>query len=185
MRFVVLLAVASGLTACGDDDDVSRSRRRSTTSQSTWPDTAYCAPVETWDAVWAANERDVLGLVNQARAAGGSCGGVAQPPVGPVEWDERLRCAGRVHASDMAERDYFAHNSPEGQEPADRIELAGYEWSRLGENIAFGYRTPMEVVDGWLDSPGHCTNIMNGAYVHMGVGYVADGPFWVQDFGTP
>jgi uncharacterized protein YkwD len=54
------------------------------------------------------------------------------------------------------------------------------------ENIAWGYRTPPEVVTGWMNSPGHRANIVNRSSVAVGVGMVraADGsPYWTQDFG--
>ena len=73
--------------------------------------------------------------------------------------------------------------------PAQRVTLAGYVWSTTGENIAAGYRTPAEVVAGWIGSPGHCVNLMNPAYKHLGVGFVEvpGSPYVVysgQNFGA-
>ena len=89
----------------------------------------------------------------------------------------------------MGERNFFDHVSPAGDDPGDRAEAAGYDWSRYGENIAAGYRTPGEVVDGWHKSVGHCRNLM-GDFAHLGVGYAEVegsrwGRYWVQLFGTP
>ncbi|HCF82769.1 MAG TPA: serine protease, partial [Ruminococcaceae bacterium] len=53
-----------------------------------------------------------------------------------------------------------------------------------GENIAYGYRTPAEVVEGWLNSPGHRANILTGSFTHIGVGYNENGNYWVQLFIT-
>jgi uncharacterized protein YkwD len=89
----------------------------------------------------------------------------------------------------MGEEDFFDHVSPAGDGPGDRVEAAGYDWSRYGENIAAGYGTPREVVDGWHESVGHCHNLM-GRFVHLGVGYAevdepGRGHYWVQLFATP
>jgi uncharacterized protein YkwD len=86
----------------------------------------------------------------------------------------------------MGERNYFEHEAPEGTSPFDRMTRAGYEWSGAAENIAMGQPAAEDVMATWLDSPGHCGNIM-GDYVHLGVGYYggADAPLWTQNFGSP
>jgi uncharacterized protein YkwD len=65
----------------------------------------------------------------------------------------------------------------------------GYREKLVGENIAFGPRTADEVVRGWLDSPGHCANIMDPRFAQMGIAYAAShakrGLFWVQLFAQP
>ncbi|QRK07912.1 CAP domain-containing protein [Archangium violaceum] len=149
---------------------------------------AYCDDVTTWDPAWENFENQVLTLVNQRRAAGATCGGVAKPKVGPLTLDTRLRCAARKHSKDMGTNKYFAHNSQDGTTPWTRITNAGYVWRSAAENIAAGQSTPASVVDGWMKSTGHCNNIMNGNLLHLGVGYayVAGSPYghyWTQDFG--
>ena len=66
----------------------------------------------------------------------------------------------------------------------DRALRAGYKWRTIGENIASGQRTAQEAVQGWLDSPGHCANIMNAAFAEMGVGYAVNPArgtlYWTQ-----
>jgi uncharacterized protein YkwD len=66
----------------------------------------------------------------------------------------------------------------------------GYGWSTWGENIAGGSSTPASVVTGWLNSDGHCANLMNPAFVDLGVGYYhAPGSmwthYWTQNFAAP
>ncbi|WP_291046483.1 cell wall-binding repeat-containing protein [Herbiconiux sp.] len=58
-------------------------------------------------------------------------------------------------------------------------------WNANGENIAYGYRTADEVMDGWMNSPGHRANILSGSFTRIGIGYVntAKGAMWVQIFG--
>jgi uncharacterized protein YkwD len=89
----------------------------------------------------------------------------------------------------MAEHNYFEHEDLAGHTPADRVRAVGYREKLVGENIAFGPRTAEEVVQGWLDSPGHCENIMDPRFAQMGIAYAAGrakrGLFWVQVFAQP
>jgi uncharacterized protein YkwD len=124
-------------------------------------------------------QRQVLALVNENRRRGG-CDGLTL--------DRRLIVAANRHAADMARRGYFAHRSPNGQGAGDRVEDAGYDWSRYSENIARGQDSPAEVVNGWMNSPGHRENIMDCRLHQMGVGLAFDREntaYWVQDFATP
>jgi len=90
----------------------------------------------------------------------------------------------------MAEHDYFEHRDLNGQSPADRVRAVGYREKLVGENIAYGPKSLEEVVQGWLDSPGHCENIMDPRFAEMGIAYVAGrsgrhGLYWVQVFAEP
>jgi uncharacterized protein YkwD len=131
----------------------------------------------------------VIDLVNAARSRGRRCGSerfAAAPPLGS---SRQLNAAAAEHARDMARRNYFDHRGRDGSQPKDRVLRAGYEPRLSGENIAFGPETAEEVVAGWLDSPGHCANIMEPRFEHIGVG-VATGKkrkriYWVQTFGAP
>ena len=58
----------------------------------------------------------------------------------------------------------------------------GITYKSAGENIAMGQKTPKEVVQAWMNSEGHRANILNGSYTHIGVGYVANGNYWTQEF---
>ncbi len=145
----------------------------------------YCAAVADWDAAWIVFELEVLDLVNQHRAAGADCGSAGSfEPAGPLHMNDALRCAARNHSLDMAVRDYFDHYSPEGDGPGVRLDLAGYTGSSWAENIAWGYTSPAAVVAGWMNSPGHCANIMRPHLTETGVGYY-DGRLWTQTFGRP
>ena len=154
------------------------------------PDTPYCAAVSMWTDAEEEFEDEVLVLVNEARAQARTCGNESFGATGPLTMEARLRCAARVHSLDMAMRGFFDHTNPDGLSPFDRMELAGYEYRAAGENIAAGQTTPEQVVQGWLDSPGHCRNIMSPDFEEIGVGYDATttGEFphyWTQVFGTP
>jgi uncharacterized protein YkwD len=124
-------------------------------------------------------QQQVLALVNQNRRRGGC---------DELTLDRRLIEAANEHAADMARRDYFAHESPNGDGAGDRVSDAGYRWKRYGENIARGVDSAYEVVDGWMHSPEHRENIMDCRLHQMGVGLALSGdhtPYWVQDFATP
>ena len=149
------------------------------------PQNGYCEPVTDWDATWIEFENEVLGLVNQHRAAGADCGSTgAFGPADPLTMNVALRCAARNHSMDMGTEGYFDHYTPEGSGPGDRLDEAGYSGSAWAENIAWGYATPAVVVSGWMASPGHCSNIMQPHLTETGVGYYA-GNLWTQTFGRP
>ncbi|MEU3209270.1 CAP domain-containing protein, partial [Streptomyces cyaneofuscatus] len=119
----------------------------------------------------------VLQIVNTERAKEGC---------GPVTSNDLLATAAQRHSADMAAQDYFSHTSLDGRDPGDRITAAGYRWSTYGENIAKGQRTPADVMQAWMNSPGHRANILNCSFKEMGIGKVdsGGGPVWTQKFGA-
>ncbi|MEF9881257.1 CAP domain-containing protein [Streptomyces sp. P9-A4] len=121
--------------------------------------------------------QEVVALANAERAKAGC---------GPLRAEIRLRAAAQAHADDMAARDYYEHDSPEGRDAGDRMSGAGYAWSTWGENIHRGPKTPERAMEDWMDSPGHRANILNCSFKDIGVGVTltANGPWWVQDFGA-
>jgi len=119
----------------------------------------------------------VLALVNTERAKEGCA---------PVTGNDQLTTAAQRHSEDMAAHDYFSHTSQDGSDPGERITAAGYRWSTYGENIAKGQRTPADVMNSWMNSPGHRANILNCSFRELGVG-IRDSPggiVWTQDFGA-
>jgi uncharacterized protein YkwD len=135
-------------------------------------------------------EQRVLVLVNQARSTARTCGSTSHPAAPPIAVDDRLVAAAGKWARRMASEGFFSHVGPDGSTPAQRIEAEGYRWRTWGENIAAGQQTAEHVVQSWLASPGHCTNIMNPAFTETGIGHVRDeaspsDDYWVQKFATP
>ncbi len=148
---------------------------------------AYVVPTSAQAPVLSAR---VLELVNQARAEGARCGERSFGPVPPVKLSSTLAGVAFGHALDMAQHDYFEHEDLAGHTPADRVRAVGYREKLVGENIAYGPQTADEVVRGWLDSPGHCENIMDARFAEMGVAFAAGhaakrGLFWVQLLVAP
>ncbi len=133
----------------------------------------------------------ILALVNGARAAGRHCGGKYFVPAAPLSLNAALTSAALAHSLDMAKYGGFDHRGHDGSSPAARVERAGYGAHRIvGENIAEGAMSATEVVEGWLASPPHCENIMDGRFTHIGIAYAASpstdaGMYWTQDFAAP
>ena len=131
-----------------------------------------------------------LQLVNDVRTRGTRCGGRLFAPAPPVALSGTLAGVASGHAADMAKHDYFEHEDLSGHSPADRVRASGYHEKLVGENIAYGPASVEEVVQGWLDSPGHCENLMDPRFAEMGIAYAAGqstrrGLFWVQLLAEP
>lgn len=132
----------------------------------------------------------VLVLVNEARSKPRRCGSKSHTAAPPLTLSAVLTRAALKHAQDMASHSHFEHTGTDGSTPTQRVEKAGYAWLAVAENIAAGARTADEVVAGWLNSPGHCSNLMGAAYTQMGIAYAVDvkstaGIYWAQEFARP
>lgn len=130
----------------------------------------------------AALERSILDEVNDVRR---------RNALAPLADDGRLASLARAHSDDMARRGYFEHVSPDGQRPADRLRAAGYDYSRVAENLYWTtrYRSrsnrgtdwisarelARETVASWMESPGHRRNLLLADVSHGGVGIALDG----------
>ena len=139
---------------------------------------------------WVYAGKQVLALVNAARSQPRSCGKEQYGAAPPLEWNAQLAGAAVAHSRDMAKRNYFAHRGRDGTLVADRAVRAGYDWARIGENIAAGQGSAGQAVASWLASPTHCANLMQPDYTQMGAAYVTDpasdiGIYWTQVLGKP
>ena len=127
--------------------------------------------------------KEMLASVNAARK---------QARLRPLTASALLDKAAQRHAEDMLARGYFAHKSPSGTTVRERARSAGYDWRSIGENIAYGQTSVGEVMETWLNSPGHRKNILTPDFTELGLGLAMGlGPdgkyqiYWVQNFGTP
>ncbi|GAA3128710.1 hypothetical protein GCM10010521_13800 [Streptomyces rameus] len=118
---------------------------------------------------------EILRLVNAERGQAGCQ---------PLVLNSTLSKAAQAHSADMAAHQNMSHTGSDGSSPGDRITRAGYTWSSYGENVAYGYSTAQQVMDGWMSSPGHRANILNCGFKEIGVGLAQPGSYWTQDFGT-
>jgi len=141
-------------------------------------------------AIPASADREILEVINAARAQGRRCGGKYYPPVAPLVFNPALTAAATVHSRDMASHAEFEHRGHDGSSPSQRVEVAGYAARVVGENIAAGEMTPAEAAKGWLASPPHCENIMDPRFTDTGIALAVNyaAPFrmyWTQDFAEP
>ncbi|MFI1754035.1 CAP domain-containing protein [Streptomyces sp. NPDC020571] len=139
-----------------------------------------------WTAVWAVpltpdglarTTSEVVALTNRERAGAG---------LPALSADARLTAAAQAHSADMVARDFYSHTDPDGGRPWDRAAAAGAARRTVGENIACGQRSPADVVEGWMNSPGHRANILKADFTHIGVGLAGGGragTYWTQLFG--
>ncbi|NYT71528.1 CAP domain-containing protein [Halomonas sp. QX-2] len=135
-------------------------------------------------------QQAMLSQINKARSQARQCGNQQYEAVESLAWSCKLEAAAKSHSEDMAENDYFSHTGPEGAGIEQRVGNQDYVWQAVGENIAAGLTSASAVVEGWLDSPGHCRNIMNDAFTEMGMAK-AEGSesrystYWTQTLGNP
>jgi uncharacterized protein YkwD len=155
-------------------------------SASACADTELLPTAETLPRVAAST----LCLLNEQRAAAG---------LRPVAENAALTRASRDYSQLMVDLKFFAHESPDGTDVVDRVTRAGYlrpnegGWV-VGENLAWAQgnlASPRNVVQAWMDSPGHRHNILSGDYQEIGVGIVLGTPYpgppgatFTTDFGA-
>jgi uncharacterized protein YkwD len=110
-------------------------------------------------------ENDILRMVNEERAKVGAKA---------LAMETMRRDVARAHSKDMAVRNFFDHNNPDGKSPFDRMKAVGISYTAAGENIAYNTypvdRAAKAAMDGWMNSDGHRKNIQNAKYGRTGIG---------------
>jgi uncharacterized protein YkwD len=134
----------------------------------------------------------MLKAVNDARAQARVCGNQPYIAAAPLAWNDRLFAAAAGHAGEMAQKNYFGHDSADGSTFDKRLQAAGYRYLAAGENIAAGHADIDAVMQGWLASAGHCANLMNAQFKEIGVacvqgipGVSSYGTYWTMDLAAP
>ena len=112
-------------------------------------------------------EIEMLEMVNKERVKNG---------LKPLRNDPELTSVARAHSTDMFARGYFAHDSPEGKSPFDRMRAANVRFSKAGENLALAQTLEIAHTN-LMNSPGHRANILHPAFGRLGIGIV-DGGFY-------
>lgn len=141
----------------------------------------------------AAAAREILVLTNNARAKARRCGKKTYARASPLSWNQQLADAASRHSEEMATVDYFSHTAKNGSTPGDRVAGEGYRYRVVAENIAAGQSDAHEVIAEWLESPGHCANLMNSEVTEMGAGLHVSpagaasnlGVYWTEVFAAP
>ncbi len=85
--------------------------------------------------------------------------------------NEKLNQAAQAKANDMVARNYWSHNTPEGQEPWVFFDSQGYVYTKAGENLAYGFDTSGATIIGWMNSPSHKANLLDSAFTEVGFGF--------------
>lgn len=127
------------------------------------------------------DEATLLALHNEARAT---------RRAGPLTAHPRCKAAAQHYADYLATKNVLPadHSGPNGNRPGDRLKAEGYNYSRAGENIARGQKTPEAVFDAWMNSAGHFQNIVDPKLVHFGAGRAVGGDgksYWCCVFASP
>lgn len=118
--------------------------------------------------------REVVNLVNIERAKEG---------LSPLTIDTKVQAAAMVRAKECEQS--FSHTRPDGSSFATALKEQNVSYTRAGENIAWGQRSPEEVMTAWMNSSGHRANIMNPNFTTIGVGYYENAKgtdYWCQLF---
>jgi len=142
------------------------------------------------DQCMSDNDKEMLTQVNNARSQARNCGTVNYNATAALSWNCTLEAVADEHSRDMGDHNFFSHTGSDGLSVGDRVTNAGYDWTAVGENIAAGQPTIDTVMNAWLDSPGHCANIMYPSYTEIGAAsYAVSGSdypiYWTQDFARP
>lgn len=135
-------------------------------------------PTNSCNSIYDANtEKDcytlsykVFEIVNQERIKAG---------VKPLKFNNDMYKAAMVRAKECDES--FSHDRPNGTSCFTALKEAGVKYLSAGENIAMGYRTPADVMKGWMDSEGHRNNILNPNFTDFACGVYKSG-YWSQFF---
>jgi uncharacterized protein YkwD len=110
----------------------------------------------------------LLSSTNSQRASNGA---------GALTLNNQLNAAAQAKANDMVNRDYWSHNTPDGHEPWVFIDAQGYQYTKAGENLAYGFSSSNETVIGWMNSPSHKANLIDKAFTEVGFGFANSANF--------
>lgn len=109
----------------------------------------------------------LVAAMNRERAAAG---------LGPLRLNTTLSAAADDRMQDMFAKHYFQHISPDGIDPFTWAEKRGYDYRKIGENLAVGYRRASDVIDGWMHSDGHRENVLGRDYDEIGIAIADEAP---------
>ena len=135
------------------------------------------SPVEETVGISAADTNgfaaEVVKLVNQERSKRG---------LRELKMFPKLNYAANIRARESAVK--WDHVRPDGRGISTVCDDLGIGWNRLGENIAYGQNSPASVMNGWMNSSGHKSNILNSNMTHIGIGFYEKkgAKYWVQEF---
>ncbi|MDQ6639835.1 MAG: CAP domain-containing protein [Pseudomonadota bacterium] len=131
--------------------------------------------------------------LNELRVGGVTCGARDLVTAAPLSWSDSLAAAAQLQSREMALLDRMGHRDREDRALAQRLRALGYRFSAAVENVAVGYPSLDDVVAAWLESEGHCDNLMNAAVLEFGLacmdgrssGAPEDRRYWTLVLGAP
>jgi uncharacterized protein YkwD len=195
-----IIFVINGCGGTTVDLGTLTSPEATTPSQSTSSNTGnYDVP-----AIDASLKQSYLDAINTARAVSRECGTVSYDAVPALAWSDELYRSAYEHSQDLALSNTFAHegsntdsdwtaktlNLGRGSSMSERVTNNGYNnWTNVGENISAGRTTVQQAIDGWIESAGHCANLMNPSFTEVGLAqfvYTNSSyqTYWTQTFGS-
>ncbi len=110
----------------------------------------------------------LLQATNTQRANSGQSG---------LSISSQLNSAAQAKANDMVSRNYWSHTTPDGQQPWVFINNTGYKYSKAGENLAYGFVTSVDTINGWMNSAPHRANILDSSFKEVGFGIANSADF--------
>jgi uncharacterized protein YkwD len=116
---------------------------------------------EDWLRIETGTEKQILDITNVMRA---------RHALENLQWDDQTAEVAYAHSKDMAEEEYFSHESEKFGNLSDRLKAADVLYELAGENIAANYTDAPAVVEGWLNSESHREALLNNEFTHLGVG---------------
>ncbi len=124
-----------------------------------------------WNEIEKGKALQILDMTNVLRERNG---------LSYVNWDESTAVVAYSHSREMFEEEYFSHSSPTQGDLSDRLMNGGVDFRVAGENIAARYVDAISAVEGWLNSEGHRTTLLNKEFTHLGVGVYEK--YYTQNF---
>lgn len=128
-------------------------------------------------------QKEMLNAVNEIREKGCMCGNENMPPVAKLRWNDKLAKAAQVHSDYMFDNKTMTHEWKDGTNLVQRVTAQAYTYRFVAENVAHNQRSVNQVMAAWLNSPGHCKNIMSADATEMGA--AVNNWYWTQVFGSP
>lgn len=167
----------AGKTAGGGTGDTaaptgSASNLQENTSANTGGGSSASAPTQPAPVASQAFINKTLERVNIARSSQRLCGTTTMSAQAALTWDTQIEQAALFHSGWMQSNNTFSHEGADGSDPGTRVTNTGYNWNSVAENIAAGQDSIDSVIDAWLDSPGHCRNIMSANVTQIGMALV-------------
>jgi uncharacterized protein YkwD len=136
------------------------------------PSRVFCDPSRSWPSNSAELELALVDRINEHRARGAQCSGIARfPPSPPLQPGGAATCAARLHALDMATNDFVRHRGSDESSPWDRLRSAGSSFAVADQVIAAGELSPEIVDELWMSRPGSCATLMAPEYERLGIGW--------------